>query len=203
VLATDLDPSLSHGEDSSLEVRRHDVIHDAAPEPRFDLVHTRLLLCHLADREAVLDILIGTLKPGGWLVVEDFDGVSMPPDRKCGPEETPLATHAALQELFRRRGVEGRTGRWLPAMMRARGMTNIHAEGRVFMAFEDTIHARLHRLTVEQVKADLIEAALLTETEYAAALAALEQDFLAPTPVLWSVSACRPGESPTNAESRT
>jgi SAM-dependent methyltransferase len=193
VLATDLDPCITDAR-SGVEVRRHDVVRDAPPGNGFDLVHTRLLLCHLAERELVFDRLIGALKPGGWLVVEDFDGISMPPDRQCGPQETPLATHAAVQALFRRHGVEGRTGRWLPAMMRARGMTDIHAEGRVFMALERTVYARFHGLTVEQVKDDLINAGLLTNAEYTAAMMALENDFLAPTPLLWSVVGRRPAE---------
>lgn len=191
VLATDLDPILTDCQ-PGLEVRRHDVVRDAPPDDRFDLVHTRLLLCHLPEREAVFDRLIGALKPEGWLVVEDFDGVSMPPDNQCGPEETPLATHAALQALFRKRGVEGRTGRWLSAMMRVRGMTDVHAEGRVFMAFERSIYAQLHQLTVKQVKQDLITAGLLTEDEYSAAMTALDRHFLAPTPILWSVVGRRP-----------
>jgi SAM-dependent methyltransferase len=191
VLATDLDPSITDVR-SGIEVRRHDVTEDPAPGNGFDLVHTRLLLCHLPGRELVVDQLIGALKPGGWLVVEDFDGVSMPPDRRYGPHETPLATHAALQALFRRRGVEGRTGRWLPAMMRARGMSEIHAEGRVFMALERSVYAHFHRLTVDQVKDDLMKARLLTEADYAASMTALENDFLAPTPLLWSVIGRRP-----------
>jgi SAM-dependent methyltransferase len=199
VVATDLDPSLT---DScpGLNVHRHDVVVDAPPGDHFDLVHTRLLLCHLAEREAVVDRLIGALKPGGWLVVEDFDGVSMPPDNQYGLQETPLATHAALQALFRSRGVEARTGRWLSAMMRVRGMTDIHAEGRMFMALERTIYARLHQLTVEQVKRDLLTAGLLTEGEYTAAMIALDRNFLAPTPILWSVVARRPAASREHEE---
>jgi SAM-dependent methyltransferase len=197
VLATDLDPSITNAGPGA-EVRRHDVVRDAPPGNGFDLVHTRLLLCHLEERESVFDRLIDTLKPGGWFVVEDFDGVSMPPDRQYGPQETPLPTHSALQALFRRRGVEGRTGRWLAAMMRARGMADIHAEGRVFMALERTIHARFHRLTVDQVREDLIKAGLLSEAGYTAAMNALESDFLAPTPLLWSVIGRKPAVS--NAE---
>lgn len=201
VLATDLDPRLID-DGPGVDVRQHDIVRDAPPTDRFDLVHTRLLLCHLAEREAVFDRLIGALKPGGWLVVEDFDGVSMPPDTQYSRHETPLATHAALQALFRRRGVEGRTGRWLSAMMRERGMTDIHGEGRVFMALERSIYARLHQLTVEQVKEELITAGLLTESEYSAAMAALQRDFLAPTPILWSVVGRRPATSPEDGEGR-
>lgn len=192
VLATDLDPSITDAR--GVEVSRHDVVHDAPPRDGFDLIHTRLLLCHLRERQAVLDRLIAALRPGGWLVAEDFDSMSMPPDRHCGPQETPLATHGALQALFRSRGVEARMGRWLPGMMRARGMIDIHAEGRVFMALERTVYARFHQLTVEQVKDDLMNAGLLTEADYTAATTALDIDYLAPTPLLWSVIGRKPAD---------
>lgn len=83
-------------------------------------------------------------------------------------------------------------------MMRARGLEDIHAEGRVFMALERTIHARFHRLTVDQVREDLIKEGLLSEAGYTAAINALESDYLAPTPLLWSVIGRKPAVS--NAE---
>ena len=85
-------------------------------------------------------------------------------------------------------------GRWLPGMMRARGMTDIHAEGRVFMALEQTVYARFHRLTVEQVKDELINAGVLTDADYTAAMTVLDTGFLAPTPLLWSVIGRRPAD---------
>src|SRR5690242_21172333 len=35
--------------------------------------HARLLLEHLPSRDDVLESLAGALRPGGWLLVEDFD----------------------------------------------------------------------------------------------------------------------------------
>ena len=46
---------------------------DFRPES-FDLIHARLLLQHLPNREQVLDRMVSWLAPGGWLVVADaFD----------------------------------------------------------------------------------------------------------------------------------
>jgi len=74
------------------------------------------------------------------------------------------------------------------------------ADGIAFMALERTIYARLHQLTVEQVKRDLLTAGLLTEGEYTAAMIALDRNFLAPTPILWSVVARRPAASREHEE---
>jgi ubiquinone/menaquinone biosynthesis C-methylase UbiE len=61
----------------NLEVRRHNIVTDPLPEATFDLVHARLVLMHLPERDAVLARLIKALKPGGWLLDEEFDVLSM------------------------------------------------------------------------------------------------------------------------------
>lgn len=38
----------------------------------FDLIHVRLVLMHLREREAVLEKLVSWLRPGGWLVITDL-----------------------------------------------------------------------------------------------------------------------------------
>jgi 2-polyprenyl-3-methyl-5-hydroxy-6-metoxy-1,4-benzoquinol methylase len=42
------------------------------PAGRYDLIHARLVLSHLPQRRDVLARLVQALRPGGWLVVEDF-----------------------------------------------------------------------------------------------------------------------------------
>jgi trans-aconitate methyltransferase len=41
-----------------------------------NLVHARLVLEHLPERDAVLRKLVRGLKPGGWLLVDSVDYVS-------------------------------------------------------------------------------------------------------------------------------
>jgi hypothetical protein len=57
----------------NLEVLQHDVRTNALPEARFELVHARLVLSHLAQRESIVTKLVNALKPGGWLLLEEFD----------------------------------------------------------------------------------------------------------------------------------
>ena len=52
--------------DEHLEVLRADLTSDALPSEQFDFIHTRLLLEHLPERDAVLGRLIDAVKPGGW-----------------------------------------------------------------------------------------------------------------------------------------
>src|SRR3954463_7125189 len=41
------------------------------PPGAFDLVHARLVLEHLPERDAVLASLVAAVRPGGWLLIED------------------------------------------------------------------------------------------------------------------------------------
>src|SRR5204862_509383 len=74
VLATDVDLSWLDGRTGpNVELRRHDVAADPSPAGSFDLVHARLVLVHLVDRDRALRSMIAALRPGGWLLVEDAD----------------------------------------------------------------------------------------------------------------------------------
>ncbi len=55
---------------------------DDLPTAQFDLIHARLVLIHIPAREAVLERLVTALRPGGWLVIEDFDVLSLVPDAR-------------------------------------------------------------------------------------------------------------------------
>ncbi|OJF13665.1 class I SAM-dependent methyltransferase [Couchioplanes caeruleus] len=72
VLATDIKPQHVQVQDN-LEILRHDVRTDPFPPDRFDLIHARLLLMHLPAREQILGRLVEALKPGGILVVSDWE----------------------------------------------------------------------------------------------------------------------------------
>jgi SAM-dependent methyltransferase len=188
VLATDLDTRfLVPLRSPTLQVSRHDIVRDELPSQRFDLVHARLLLCHLREREQVMDRMIETLKPGGWLVIEDYDGLSMLPDPGINPSERSLQVASAFRELMRQRGVDLRFGRRVVGLLRARGLRQISAEGRVFMSLDGSAYARLQRLGLEQVRDELLKLRLIAPEEYVRDLAAMEHDFTAPLALLWSV----------------
>ncbi|MFD9904172.1 methyltransferase [Streptomyces sp. NPDC059063] len=71
VVASDLKPQ--HVPDHPrIEAIQHDLASDPWPEPKFDLIHARLLLMHLPDREAIAVKLAGHLRPGGALVLTDW-----------------------------------------------------------------------------------------------------------------------------------
>jgi SAM-dependent methyltransferase len=78
VVATDIDPRFLDDLDApNIEVRRHDILHDDIETSHYDLVHCRALLLHLPDPERALQRMAAALCPGGALLVEDADFVSM------------------------------------------------------------------------------------------------------------------------------
>ncbi|MCU1661524.1 MAG: hypothetical protein JWR58_1589 [Pseudonocardia sp.] len=109
VLATDINTSwVSKQLDPDVEVRLHDVMQDDAPSGQFDLVHARLVLSHLPDRREALIRMIGSLRPGGWLVIEDFDKV-MPLsciDASLPEHHRANKLHAAVRKLLAQRGAD-------------------------------------------------------------------------------------------------
>jgi ubiquinone/menaquinone biosynthesis C-methylase UbiE len=134
VLVTDLDPRfLDCSQLPNVEVRRHNVVTDPLPEAAFDLIHARLVLIHLPEREKVLARLIAALKPGGWFVVEDFDSVSLPSEPLLNSGENQLKTQTALYRVVEDAGLERRWGRLLYSRMRALGLVDVRAEGRLSM----------------------------------------------------------------------
>jgi SAM-dependent methyltransferase len=90
VVVTDIDVGQLTGCDApNVEVRVHDISVDPLDESSFDIVHARLVLEHLPTRLGVLDKLAAALRPGGWLLIEDFDfsaWLHLPPYRLfCEP----------------------------------------------------------------------------------------------------------------------
>jgi SAM-dependent methyltransferase len=76
VLATDVDISgLSGPRCANVTVARHDLEREDVPSGEFDLIHARLVLEHLREPVAVVGKLASALRAGGWLVLEDADGL--------------------------------------------------------------------------------------------------------------------------------
>lgn len=166
VLATDIDTSWMRAGNGSFEVVRHDVGVDEPPAGPFDLVHARLVLVHVPQREAALAALVGALRPGCWLVVEDADPQLQPlicPD-ESGPEQR-LANRLrrGFRQLLAQRGADLAFGRTLPRLLREAGLVEVRADG--FFPVTSPECTALEAATVRQVRQRLVEAGLATDAE--------------------------------------
>jgi len=199
VLATDIDPRfLKNLKLSNMEVRRHDIVADEVPEGAFDLVHCRLLLLHLPERENALLRMISALKPGGWLLAEEFDSASLPADPAMNPAEVLSRTQVAMTRVLDDRGVDRRYGRRLLGQLQMHGLVEVGAEAQMSLWQGGSSGARLLRANYEQLRTDMIDAGYIGEEEFEHDLARLERpDFLMPSPIMWTVWGRRPAGVPS------
>jgi SAM-dependent methyltransferase len=194
VLCTDIDPRhVAAATPPNLHVLRHDIVRDELPAARFDLIHARLVLIHIPERIAVLEKLVAALKPGGWMVIEDFDAMSMPADPAVSPAESYLAAFDAIRAYFARGGADSRFGRTLYGRFRGLGLGSVSAEGRVVMFDGSNDGAALMRLNFEQIATGLIEGGFISAEQLRADIRRIgEEDYAAPSPVMWTVAGRKP-----------
>jgi SAM-dependent methyltransferase len=193
VVATDLDTRYVEAiEASNLEVRKHDVVNDDLESGAFDLVHTRLVLEHLPDREQVLGKLAQALKPGGWLLAESLDYVSGGPVSDRGTEEHARSQAIRLRE-FGGAGLDAAYGRKLPASLRAAGLTDVGNEGRAWVMEGGSPAARWFRLSMAQVRGRLVGPDKLTDADVDRMLELFDDPaWSAITPIIFAAWGRRP-----------
>ena len=194
VLVTDINTRFLETFDRpNLEVRKHNIVTDPLPEAAFDLVHARLVLMHLPQRDAVLARLVRALKPGGWLIDEEFDVLSLRTDPDVNPSEAVLNTTFALNRVLTERGVDLRFGRLLYGRLRAIGLAEIGAQARLSMGAGGSTVARLIRSNYDQLRDAMIEGGHIAPHRLDQELRWLDDpDCVMLTPTLWSVWGRRP-----------
>jgi len=171
----------------NVEVLCHDITRDPLPAGAFDLIHTRLVLIHLPERDDVLRRLVAALKPGGWLVCEEFDGASMPPDPSNVPGEVRLKTLDAMARLNEANGGVRRYGRLLFGRFRDLGLVERGAEGHILVALPGSDLAALFQASYEKRRDAMVSAGYITGDEFDRDLARMKApDFMMPSPVMWS-----------------
>lgn len=173
VIATDIDTTWADRTDSpGIEVRRHDVATEPPPWRDLDLVHARLVLVHIPDRDRALRHIVDALRPGGWLVIEDADPALQPlacPDA-CGPEQM-LANdiRSSFRSLMKDRGVDLAYGRKLPRLLREVGLVDVAAEA--FFPVSDPAGALLERATIEMLEEQIVATGLASADQVSQHLA--------------------------------
>ncbi len=187
VLATDIDTTWLDSQDSRLDVLRHDIGFDPAPDLGFDLVHARLVLVHVANRERALATMIEALAPGGWLLVEEADPGLQPlvcPDEAGDAERLANQLKHGFRTLLAERGVDLALGRRLARLLRSAGLVEVQSDA--YFPMGGPACNELERATIEQIRERLIGHGLATTEEierHLRAVAAGELD-LATSPLV-------------------
>ncbi|NJC72317.1 methyltransferase domain-containing protein [Planosporangium thailandense] len=180
VLATDIDVSwMTAAGDAGFEIRRHDVGAEPPPGDGFDLVHARLVLVHVPQRDAALAAMVSALRPGGWLLVEEADPAMQPlvcPDESGPPQRLANKLKRDFRTLMAARGVDLAYGRTLPRLLRDGGLADVGADA--YFPIAGDACALLEKATVAQIRARLVAAGLATDDEIDQHLANVEAGLL-------------------------
>ena len=131
VVATVTNPRfLADAEKAGVEVRRHDILADPLEPGRYDLAHCRALLFHLADPRQAVRNMAAAVRPGGWLLIEDADYVSLVAANPAHPRAARFdQTVRKLTTFFAASGaLDPYLGRRLPSLIIAVGLAETGSE---------------------------------------------------------------------------
>ena len=198
-MATNLDPRLLDGDGpANLEVRQHDIQTDPLPGGRFDLAHARAVLMYLPQRQQALERMLASVRPGGWVVVEepDFSGAMVPAlARYTDPPLTDVGlwerVSRGVQASLVAAGADVGMGARLPRVLAQAGLEQVDAQ----------LHTPLHRgskqdlcrLSIQQLRPRLVGSGLVTDEEVQRILALTAQPWFEHLPFVM-VSVC--GQQP-------
>jgi len=130
VVSIDVDTRFQPPSAGLIEVRTLDVTKEPIGRDEFDVVHARGVLQHIAQREHVLDAMIGAAKPGGWIVVGDIDWVQF--DAQSVPEPFATLSRTMRDMSTAQHGYDGEWGRRLVDAFERRGLVDVDARGEVW-----------------------------------------------------------------------
>jgi SAM-dependent methyltransferase len=170
VLATDVSTRYLDALDKpNLEVRQHDILGDPLPEAHFDLVHARLVVEHLG--RPALERMLPPLKPGGWLVLEDysFSAAAVSPDSELLERVTD-----AVLDFMSKAGFDPEYGRRLVHELEGVGLEDVAADGRARIYRGGSPGTAFIRLSLESLSGALVESGALAQEDIDAALALVD-----------------------------
>ena len=181
VVVTDLDTSLLEGCDRpNIEVRVHDICTDPL-DGEFDIIHARLVLENVPDRLTVLKKLVAALRPGGWILIEDFDNSAL----MHVPVAQQFFVPARLGRITRRAsiaaqalgasaGIDMQFGRDLPLHLVNAGLQEVDAESCSRLVHGGSPRAVYPILGLRRVGPTLVAAGRLSQHELDDAIETLE-----------------------------
>lgn len=191
VVATDIDTRFLDALSlDNLEVRRHDITTDPLPWMGMDLVHARAVVEHLPLKHEVLRKMADALRPGGWLVVEDFDWTSG--NYPVQGSKTFQKVTDAVFTLMGAGGYDKEYGRQLPADIAAMGLTQMGGFAKSVLLFGGTRQMGFYSLALERFRKGLVGSGLLEEQDIEDALTEMaDPKSITMSPVIVTAWGCK------------
>lgn len=182
VTAVDIDTRfIEHLASNTVDVRCLDLRNDDLPTDEFDLVHARLVLEHLPDRRDILRKLVASLRPGGWIVIEDYEFSCF----SLGDERHFDATMRAIVGFMEKAGFDPTFGRRVVDDLADAGLTDVRGEGRARIIDAHSPGFDFFKLSFESLRSAVVAAGALAAADAeATATRFADQSMRVFTPVL-------------------
>jgi 2-polyprenyl-3-methyl-5-hydroxy-6-metoxy-1,4-benzoquinol methylase len=175
VVATDLETDFlesAASDHAGMEVLRHDLMRDELPSG-FDIVHARWLVEWMPDKRLALQRMASALKPGGMLLVEEPDFVTI--FEAAEPAALRRVFVAAMQHLESISPIDVRYGRRVTADLAAAGLQDVEADGRCPIVHGGSpLAADFLRLTIEKLREPVLAAGDVSLDEFEQTVHALQ-----------------------------
>lgn len=159
VVATDLAPDRARHllDGTGVEVRKHDIVADSLERNAYDLVHARMVLEHVGSAGEVVLKLAASLRPGGWLVLEDVDKSS---GAMVGAGDALLDVRRGIAKVMASAGFHPTLGRHLPRLMLDAELIDVNADARAFVtcgALDRHGQREMYRRLIGQTRDGLLQ----------------------------------------------
>ena len=154
-----------------------DALSSGLERESFNLVHERLVMVNVPERELLLSEMLALTAPGGTIALEDIDNVSW----LCHPQHVSWnALMDAFHTVHRAGGGDPFIGRRLPAMLRSAGALDVHAHVQAVLP-EAGQYRRTHLISlVESLRPKLVGMGVMEEQELDTHIAALTRHLADP-----------------------
>ena len=156
----------------NLEGLEHSLIVDELPKSEFDLVHERAVLAHLPERDDILKKLADSVKPGGWLFVEEPDFVvyGVDPSVPSPMRDAAKEVDDAILQVLKSVGGDAYFGGRIFGLLRSIGLDSVQGRGEVSVCQGGTNRIEFIKLTAQRLRPAILASGHVTEAEFDEAL---------------------------------
>jgi ubiquinone/menaquinone biosynthesis C-methylase UbiE len=167
VVAVDINPRfVEQVKQPNLEVRCLDIAQTEMEPNRFDLVHARCVLLHIHDSQQAIANMMHTLKPGGWLVLEEPDfSTGMLTNGEAADRQAVTHINRAILKMYESIGIDPYTGQKLPALLQSLNLQQIAIETDLPLAPGGSGIAKIMQMSIEHLAERLLDTGIPTQDD--------------------------------------
>ncbi|MGI9603848.1 MAG: methyltransferase domain-containing protein [Acidimicrobiales bacterium] len=164
MVAADLDPRfLGDFTGPGREVITHDITTGPVPPGDFDFAHCRAVLAHVDDLDNAVGHVMGSVRPGGWILCEEPDYGSM---AVCDPDHPRAPDLATFHAIMTEGGfMDGSAGRNVFSALRRAGLVDVQTDSHGAIATGGSARAQFRSHSLENVRPMLLASKFFTDAD--------------------------------------